>query len=140
VLSVSSTIGRHPIAHARAAGCLWVAAACWLFLFLLTVGAVVPIDASALVVPLVGPPLLLAALVFLAGHRRPALFLSVIAGFGDAAVGIVNYLRAEEFERQNPGAMEASGGFISILFVLLVGCAALWSLSAFALLRRRGDR
>ena len=99
MLSVSSTIRRHPVAHARAAGCLWLALGGWLFLFLATVGAVVPVDTSVLLLPYIGPPALLAVLVFAAGHRKPVAALSVIGGLFYAGMGLWNYLRAAEFER-----------------------------------------
>lgn len=125
------------MAHARAAGCLWLALTGWLFLFLATVGAVVPVDPTQFTLPYLGPPVLLALLVFLAGHLRPISVLAVVAGFAYAAIGSWNFVRADAFERQNPGSVEVSGGGISVIFVLIAVAISLWSFSALMIRRRR---
>jgi hypothetical protein len=129
-------IKRHTTAHARAAGCLWLAVAGWLLLFLATVGAIIPLDPQSLLLAYVGPPITLFGLVAIAGQFRVVSALSVLAGLFYSAVGVWDFLRAAEFERLHPDSMDASGGGISIILVLLAGGAALWSLSALAVLQR----
>ena len=93
----------------RLGGCGWLTMAGLGYLFV-TAALGVGVDASAVLVPLVAIPLALGALVFVGGRWAVVLAISAAAGFGYAVLGVQNYLRAEAFERANPGANEISGG------------------------------
>jgi hypothetical protein len=133
---MSSMIARHPVALARAAAILWLGVALWLYVIVSSVGQIVPVDLSGLFWAYVGPPVALFVAVLVAGHYRLVSILSIVAGTVYVVVGVMDFVRAAEFERQNPGSADAGGGFIAIVLVLLSGGAALWSLSALAGLQR----
>ena len=98
------------------------------------------VDASAVLVPLVVIPLALGALVFVGGRWAVVLAISAAAGFGYAVLGVQNYLRAEAFERANPGATEISGWGPSITFVFIALAIGLWSAVAAVLAWRQRRR
>jgi hypothetical protein len=102
----------------------------------------VGVDASFVLVPLVLLPLVLAVVVLLGGSSSVVLLISAIAGIGYAGLGIWNYFWAAAFEEANPGSTEASGGAVSVTFVLLALVIALWSLGAAAIARgaRSGEQ
>lgn len=117
-------------AYSRAPGCLWIALAGWLFLFLGTAGTVAFFDPTPLVLPYLGPPIVLAVLVLIAGTRRAISALSAVGGLFYATLGTWNLIRAADFEQRTPGAVDVSGGYVSVVFVLIAIAIALWSTSA----------
>jgi len=120
----------------RLGGCAWLTMAGLGYLFV-TAALGVGIDASAVLVPLVVIPLALGVLVFVGGRWAVVLAISAAAGFGYAVLGVQNYIRAEAFERANPGAAEISGGATSITFVLIALAIGLLSAAAAALAWRQ---
>lgn len=120
----------------RLAGWLWLAMAGFGVLFVAG-AAGVGIDARFLLLPLALIPAILSLVVFVAGNRRLVLAISAVGGFGYAALGVWNYFRAAAFEEAHPDTMEASGGTVSVIFVLLAMSIALWSFSAGAVAMRR---
>jgi hypothetical protein len=111
------------------------------FGYLLVAGAAgIGIDASFVLAPLCLLPLGLAITAFIGGHLPAVLMISTVFGLGYAALWVWNYVRAAAFEAANPGSMEASGGTVSITFVLLALAIALWSFGAAALAIRRRQR
>jgi hypothetical protein len=123
----------------RLGGCAWLTMAGLGYLFV-TAALGVGIDASAVLVPLVVVPLVLGALVLVGGRWAVVLAISAAAGFGYAVLGVQNYIRAEAFERANPGATEISGGGMSITFVFIALAIGLWSAAAAALAWRQRRR
>ena len=123
----------------RLGGCGWLTMAGLGYLFV-AAALGVSVDASAVLVPLVVIPLALGALVFAGGRSAAVLAISAAAGFGYAVLGVQNYVRAEAFERANPGATEISGGGTSITFVFIALAIGLWSAAAAVLAWRQRRR
>lgn len=142
VLRVSSTNTRDASrgeAFGRLGGCLWLALAVFGFVSAAVAGGV-GIDVSSLLLPLTLIPLGAGLIVFLPGSRVSVLLLSTAGGLIYAALGVWNYFRAAEFERANPGVDEVSGGWASLVFILLNVAIAAWSLGAAGLIRRGSGR
>jgi hypothetical protein len=127
---------RHRRAHARAAGCLWFVLAGWSLLFVAGASGV-GLDVSGLLVPLAFAPFAVGLVVLAAGPWKAVGVLSVVAAAAYALLGVANLIRAADFERENPGADEISGGAVSFMFILIAVAVALWSLSALLIRRDR---
>lgn len=122
---------RHRVAHARAPGCLWIALAGWSVVFVAGAGGV-GLDVRSYLVPIALGPLVIGVLVFALGPWRVVSALSILGGLLYGALGVWNFIRAAGFERANSGALEVSGGFVSVMFIAIAIAASLWSLSAIA--------
>lgn len=135
---MSSTNVTHAVAledlAGRLGGCLWLVVAGMALLFVAG-AAGVGIDASLVLVALVMIPLAIAVAMFIVGNRVVVQILSAAAAAAYAGLGLWNYLRAEDFERANPGSVDISGG-ISLTFVLLALAICAWSLGTVGLIRR----
>ncbi len=135
---MSSTNATHAVAWGgvagRLGGCLWLVVAGLALLFVAG-AAGVGIDASFVLVALLVVPLAIAVAVFVVGNRVVVQILSAAAAVAYAGLGVWNYLRAEDFERANPGSVDISGG-ISLTFVLLALAICVWSLGTVGLIRR----
>jgi hypothetical protein len=119
----------------RLAGCFWAMIA-GLGLLLIIAASGVGIDASFLLPPTVLVPSVIALVVGVGGGRVRFLVLSAVAACCYAVLGAWNYLRAEEFERSNPGSIDISGG-VSVLLVVLAAAGGVWSLAGIVVLRHR---
>ena len=120
----------------RLGGCLWLIMAGFSFLFV-AAALGVGVDASFLLLPIVVAPFVLAVVVFVGGDRMAVLIGSAVAGLTYAVLGALNAIRAQAFERANPGADEISGGEVSLAFVLLAAGIGVWSAAASLIAWRR---
>jgi hypothetical protein len=94
----------------------------------------VGIDVTEMLLPLVLVPLVFALLVAVGGRSLIILAVSTCAASLFAGLGAWNFFNGPEFERMHPGSVDISGHDVSVVFVLLAGAAAVWSVSACVLL------
>jgi hypothetical protein len=96
----------------------------------------VGIDATSLVGPLVLLPVGFMIAVVGGGHSPAVLWTSAVGGLAFAVAWAVNFVRASAVASANPGTWEASGGAVSIAFVLIGLAIMLWSAGAAGLISR----